>query len=258
MATIPAAGTAAAAGTPPSCTSAAATITPQTGFWYNPAESGRGYFLEYNGTKIFMATYLYDPSGRSTWYSAGPTPLAGTSFSTPMTAYAGGQTLTGSYVPPTLGQSPGSLVIDFSDATDATMSWPGGQVPLTRFPLVPGGLGSTPTATQPQTGWWYNPNEAGRGYAIEVQKNTAFIAAYMYDSSGIPVWYDSGPAALTANNTVQGNWTSNTGGQTLTGTYHPPTGATNAGSLTIQFASPTAGTLTLPNGNQIPIQRFGF
>jgi alpha-tubulin suppressor-like RCC1 family protein len=243
---------------PPISLSCAATVSPQTGYWYNPAESGRGYFLEYNGTKIFMATFLYDPSGRSTWYGAGPATMTGASFSTPMTAYSGGQTLTGSYVGPTQGNSPGNLVIDFSDASDGVMSWPGGQVPITRFSFVPNGLSSPPSATQPQTGWWFNPAESGRGYSIEIQNNTAFIAAYMYDTSGNPVWYDSGPAALTATDTYQGQWISNTGGQTLMGTYHPPTGTTNAGNLTIQFSSPTAGMLTLPNGNQIPIQRFGF
>jgi hypothetical protein len=48
------------------------------------------------------------------------------------------------------------------------------------------------------------------------------------------------------------------GGQTLTGAYQPATGVSDVGSLTIQFSSPTAGMLTLPNGRQIPIQRFSF
>jgi hypothetical protein len=258
VATIPTPTAAAVSSSAPTCASAPAAVAPQTGYWYNPAESGRGYFIEYNGTKIFMATFLYDPSGRSTWYGAGPTALTGTSFSTPMTAYSGGQTLTGSYVGPTQGASPGTLSIEFSDAADGTMTWPGGTIPISRFSFAANGLSSPPTATQPQTGWWFNPAESGRGYSIEIQNNTAFIAAYMYDTSGNPVWYDSGPATLTANNTYQGNWTANTGGQTLLGSYHPPTGTTNAGNLTIQFSSPTAGMLTLPNGNQIPIQRFGF
>jgi uncharacterized protein (TIGR01370 family) len=231
---------------------------PQTGYWWNPAEAGRGYFLESNGNDVFMAAFLYDPSGRSSWYGAGPAPMTGSTFSAPLSAYSGGQTLTGSYQPPTLGASPGNISITFSDATDGTLTWPGGTIPLTRFSFAANGLSSPPTATQPQTGWWWNPAEAGRGYSVEVQNDTAFVAAYMYDGSGNPVWYASGPATLTTGNTYQGTWTSYTGGQTLTGTYQPPTGTSDAGSLTIQFSSPTAGTLTLPNGNQIPIQRFGF
>ncbi len=231
---------------------------PQTGYWWNPAEAGRGYFIESNGTAVFMAAFLYDASGRSSWYGAGPGPMNGSTFSTPLTAYSGGQTLTGSYRAPTPGASPGNISITFADATDGTLTWPGGTIPITRFAFAANGLTSPPTATQPQTGWWWNPAEPGRGYSVEVQDNTAFIAAYMYDGSGNPVWYASGPASLTSDNTYQGTWTSYSGGQTLLGTYQPPTGTSDAGSLTIQFASPTAGTLTLPNGNQIPIQRFGF
>ncbi|NJD88884.1 MAG: hypothetical protein FIB05_12850, partial [Betaproteobacteria bacterium] len=47
---------------------------PQTGWWWNQAEDGRGYTIESTGSKIFFAAYLYDISGRSTWYiAAGPT-----------------------------------------------------------------------------------------------------------------------------------------------------------------------------------------
>jgi hypothetical protein len=235
----------------------APTFQPQSGLWWNPAEGGRGFMLEYNGVNLFMATFLYDASGRSNWYGAGPAPLNGSTFSTPLIAYSGGQTLTGAYKPPAPGVSPGNISIVFSDATHATLTWPGGTIPITRFEFTGNGLNSPPSATQPQTGWWWNPSEGGRGFSVEVQNNMAYIATYMYDTSGNPVWYASGPAALTAGN-YQGTWSSFTGGQTLTGTFHPATGTSNAGSLTVQFSSPTAATLTLPDGRQIPIQRFGF
>jgi hypothetical protein len=148
--------------------------------------------------------------------------------------------------------------ITFSDAANGTLSWPGGTIPITRFNIVAGGPDSPPTATQPQTGYWYNPAEPGRGYTIEVQNNTAFIAAYMYDVGGNPVWYASGPATLTAGNTYEGQLTEFSGGQTLTGSYQAPTGTANAGNITLQFSSPTVGTLTLPGGKQVPIERFPF
>jgi alpha-tubulin suppressor-like RCC1 family protein len=233
-------------------------FAPQSGVWWNPAEGGRGYTLEYNGTNLFMATYLYDASGRSTWYGAGPAAMSGTTFSAPLTSYSGGQTLTGNFKPATQGASPGIISIVFTDATHATMTWPGGTIPITRYEFVTNGLTLPPTATQPQTGWWWNPSEGGRGFSVEVQNGSAFIASYMYDGTGNPVWYASGPAALTGTNTYQGSWTSYTGGQTLTGAYRSPTGTTNAGNLTLQFTSATTGTLTLPDNRQIPIQRFGF
>jgi hypothetical protein len=235
-------------------------ITPQTGYWWNPTEGGRGYTIEQNAASgnVFFATYLYTANGSSIWYAAGPAQMSGNTFSGPLLAYSGGQTLTGAYKAASQTSSPGNVSITFTDAQNASLTLPGVTMAITRYPIVTGGLSLTPTATQPQSGYWWNPSEGGRGYTIEVQNNTAFVAAYMYDSSGNPVWYAAGPATLTANNTYEGNWTSYVGGQTLSGPYQSPTSTSNAGSLTIQFSSPTAGTLTLPDGRQIPIERFGF
>jgi hypothetical protein len=236
------------------------TIAPQAGYWWNPAEGGRGFTLEQNAASgnVFFATYLYSASGEALWYAAGPAPMTGTTFSAPLLAYAGGQTLTGAYQPSMQGASPGNVSISFSDTTHASLTWPGGTIPIQRYEFTPGGLTSPPTGNQPQTGYWWNPAEGGRGYTVEVQNNIAFVAAYMYDGSGNPVWYASGPAALIGNNVYQGSWTLYSGGETLTGPYQSPNAPTAVGSLTIQFATATSGTLTLPDGRQIPIQRFSF
>jgi hypothetical protein len=237
------------------------TVVPQTGLWWNPAEGGRGYTIEQNAASgnVFFAAYLYDANGQSIWYAAGPAQMSGTTFSAPLARYSGGQTLTGPYQQSAPGASPGNVSITFADAMDGILTWPGGTIPITRYAIIPGGVNATPTATQPQAGYWWNPAEGGRGYTIEVQNNIAYVAAFMYDANGNPVWYASGPAALTQGNTYQGSWVSYSGGQTLTGSYHAPNSQTaNAGNLTMQFVSPTSGTLTLPDGRQIPIQRFGF
>jgi VCBS repeat protein len=232
-------------------------ITPQAGTWWNPAQGGRGFTIEKQGDNIFMAAYLYDASGRSTWYGAGPSPMSGPTFTAPLSAFANGQTLTGPYQMPVPTASPGNISITFSDASHASLTWPGGTMPIQRYEFEPNGLKSPLNATVPQTGWWLNPAEAGRGYSVEIQDGYAFIATFMYDASGNPVWYLTGPGPITPN-TYQGSWTSYTGGQTLTGPYQSPTGASNAGNVVIQFSSPTTGVLTLPNGNQIPIQRYLF
>jgi alpha-tubulin suppressor-like RCC1 family protein len=240
-----------------SCIPSSASVIPQNGVWWNPAEGGRGYTIEQANGRIFMATYLYDASGRSTWYGAGPAPMTGSTFSAPLTSFSGGQTLTGQWQQAVQGASPGNISITFTDPTHGSLTWPEGTIPIERYEFTPGGLSSPPTSTQPQTGWWWNPAEGGRGFSVEVQNSSVFIATYMYDSMGNPVWYAAGPAAL-VNNSYLGNWTAYTGGQTLTGSYQAPSGSANAGYLSVQFSSPTAGVLTLPNGRQIPIQRFTF
>jgi len=51
----------------------------------------------------------------------------------------------------------------FSDAIHGTLIWPGGTVPIQRFNILPNGLNLTEQANQPENGWWWNPNESGRG-----------------------------------------------------------------------------------------------
>ncbi len=236
----------------------ASSFAPQTGYWWNPAEGGRGFTIEQGASgNLFFATYLYSANGTPVWYAAGPSPMSGLTFSQPMLAYANGQTLSGAYQQATQGTSPGNVSIMFSDASHATLTWPGGTIPIQRYEFEANGLNLPPTGSQPQSGYWWNPSEGGRGYTVEVQSNAAFIAAYMYDDFGNPVWYASGPIALSGS-TYQGMLTSYAGGQTLTGTFHSPTSTSSAGNITIQFATATTGTLTLPNGRQIPIQRYGF
>ena len=71
---------------------------PQTGWWWNPQEPGRGFSIEAQGNNLFMATYLYDISGRSTWHVAvGPTSLDGSLFTNQLLSFGGGVTLDGAY-----------------------------------------------------------------------------------------------------------------------------------------------------------------
>ncbi len=71
---------------------------PQTGWWWNPLEDGRGFSLEVRGNNLFFAAFLYDISGRSTWYvSTGPVSLDGSYYAGDLLSARGGQTLGGAY-----------------------------------------------------------------------------------------------------------------------------------------------------------------
>jgi uncharacterized repeat protein (TIGR02543 family) len=120
-------------------------------------------------------------------------------------------------------------------------------------------VSNTPQFT-PQTGFWYNPAEAGRGFVIEMHSdNNLFIGGFMYDANGNAIWYASGPGAMASGTTYTGTWQQFGNGQTLTGAYQAPAVANNdVGSITLIFTSATAATLTLPDGRQIPLQRFPF
>ncbi len=233
----------------------AVALLQQSGWWWNPAEDGRGFFLETNAAgRIFFASYLYAVNGRATWYASSLGYGAG-AFAGTLDAYGGGQTLAGAYQPPVVSVGAGgSINLSFSDATHGVLAWAGGTTPIERFVFADD---SAPPAFQPQRGWWWHPAESGRGFSLEVQGSTVFLSGYMYAADGSPIWYLSSGSLV--DRSYQGSWTEYANGQTLGGPYQPPAQINaDAGAVSIIFSSPVAGLMTLPDGRRIEIVRFVF
>lgn len=112
-------------------------------------------------------------------------------------------------------------------------------------------------AVDPETGWWWNAAESGRGFSIEQQVDTIFFAAYLYNNSGKDAWYTAVMTKNTAGN-FKGTLRQFSDGQTLLGPYQAAKPANNnAGDITLAFNTPTTGTMTWPGG-VVPIERFIF
>jgi hypothetical protein len=231
---------------------------PQTGWWWNPAEGGRGFSIEAQGNNLFFAIFHYDASGRATWnVSPGPVSLGGSYFAGDFYGVTGGQTLGGAYKAPTATKA-GAITLNFSDASHGTMTWPGGTIPIERMNFIPGSLAAPPLANQPENGWWWNPQESGRGFFIEWQQDRADIAGYMYDDQGNPIWYISVFPTPDAR-TFSGSWWQFANGQAMGGAYKPATQTNaNVAPVTIQFQSATTATMTLPNGRTTNLVRQRF
>jgi len=222
--------------------SGTAGAAPQAGWWWNPAESGRGFFIESQGGIIYLAGYFYADDGRVRWLVAGGQNADPYHYQGRLLEYRGGQTLFGAYVPPAAPVDMGAIAVDFADDTHGTITWPGGAIPIEREIFD-----ATDTVFQPETGWYWNPAESGSGYSLEVQGNNLFLVGFMYDSNGNPVWYFSaGP--LSTPTTYAGSLLQFSDGQTLTGAYHPPGTPANVGTLSLAFTAPNAATLTF-NGS---------
>ena len=234
-------------------------LAPQTGWWWNPAEDGRGFGIEVRGNNLFMSGYLYDDAGHATWViSGGPVALDGAFFNGTISKVANGQTLTGPYKPNSAPTAVGAITLSFTDARNGTLIWPGGVIPIQRFDDVIGsGKGKTPEFV-PENGWWWNEAETGRGYFMEFKNNFAFIAGYMYEADGRSVWYTAQNTMATPN-TFSSNWLQVANGQTLTGPYKKPVLINNnVGPVTITFQNAVNAVLTLPGGRQVAITRQRF
>lgn len=236
------------------------TFTPDNGWYWNPDEGGRGYFFERKpGGGVFLAGFLYADDGRSTWFTAQGTMAAGqTTFLAPMHSFRGGQTLTGPYRAPERSADLGQLALVFSDPRHARLTMPGTDIGLERFPIASGSVVAPPQAGAPQSGWYWNPQDGGRGYAIEFQGDQVFVIAFLYDDAGAPIWVLANGSMSTPTR-YAGRWLRFAGGQALGQTPRPPQPLTpDAGALLIEFPTPDRGDLTLPDGRVIGIERFPF
>jgi hypothetical protein len=218
--------------------SSAALAAPQTGWWWNPNESGRGFFVESHDGITFIGAYLYDNDGHALWLVAGGANDDSYNYTGPLYSQAGGQSLFGNYVVPAAPVSVGQITVHFADDTHGTVTWPGGVVQIERDVF---GTGDAPF--QPDNGWWWNPDESGSGYSLEVQGGNLFVVGFMYESSGRPVWYFSaGPMASAT--TYHGDVMQFANGQTMGGAYRLPDAPVKIATLDIEFTAENEAATT--------------
>jgi hypothetical protein len=226
---------------------------PEAGWWWNPNESGTAYSLEIQGNRLFMAAFTYRPDGRPVWHVAAGTLSPDGRFFGDLKEYAGGQTLDGTYRPAQVKSIATPMQLECETPTTCTLSLSDRRVEIKRFLFEATEEG----AKAPETGWWWNADESGRGFFLEVQGNTLFLAGFMYDTAGNAVWHiASGTDADFSQGTL---WTEYTNGQTLTGTYQAAQLKNNAvAPLKLVFSSLKRAVLTLPDGRTVALRRFEF
>jgi len=113
--------------------------------------------------------------------------------------------------------------------------------------------------SEPQAGLWWSPSESGRGYSLDPQGQKMVVTTFAYDSSGRMQWYYSDGDLSNGGAHWCGQLLKFDAGQSLNGGYSgPPVNTGNDGSICIDLTSRVTGTLTLPGGRQVSIQRQNF
>ena len=107
---------------------------PTPGFWYNPAESGRGFNIDYQNNVMAVASYVYDSSGKPIWYTSAGTydDKANIFTATFDSTTSGGQCLGCIYTgkPPVNVGAGGAITIVFDSIEHGTLYFPGGSTPI--------------------------------------------------------------------------------------------------------------------------------
>lgn len=235
-------------------------IQPQSGYWSNPDQPGRGFSIEIKDNKLFMGMMFYDTDSTSKWTISNGYMTDATHYKGPMLEYKNGQALHATFAPPGPYTVVGEVELEFTSATTANLTWPEGMIAINRMAIVPNGLSSGPAANMPQTGWYWQPAEGGRGWFVEVQGDTAYVTAYAYDNTGPSGWYVS-RGQMISNAFYMGQFQAFKGGSPLGATYSAPTDIVDGGYVTMLFpleGQDGTASLWLGTGDVIPLVRFDF
>lgn len=161
-------------------------LRPNAGLWFDPASDGRGFDIQYYGTRLSVIWYSYDSLGEPVWYLAAGD-LQGTSFSGTLNRFD--RDLDGVASPTSVG----TLELSFDSEQRAEVRWEvdglGGTEDLQwlRFDL---GL-----REQDNTGLWGRGDGPGWGMSLASQGDSTVAVAYIYDEAGAPRWAISEPFA---------------------------------------------------------------
>jgi hypothetical protein len=113
------------------------------------------------------------------------------------------------------------------------------------------------SAFAPVTGHWWNPNESGRGYNIDVYNGVLVITVYTYKANGDSEWYLASGFMSPDQRQFTGTLDKYRNGQCISCSYSGrPALVGNDGIISINFLSETVATLSLPGGRTTIIQPF--
>jgi len=232
--------------------------TLQSGWWYVANQSGRGFAIEFRSGRVYLAAFMYEDDGSAGWYVSTGAMADATTYRGTLNRFAGGPTLT-AVAAPRLVSAPGAVELNFTSDTTARITLNGQAFDLVRFDITAGGVAAGTPNGMPETGWYWNPNEAGRGYFIEVQRDQTFIGTFMYRNDGAPIWYYFSTNVVRTGgdgSQVQSMLGGCTGGQTLADAAKVPVCQAMTQGVTVAFPTRSTAQMIYPDGHSVALQRF--
>jgi len=115
----------------PGSAAAPLAFIPASGMWWNPDESGTGYYLQFQHGVMVTAILSYTTAGDPVWYYADGKLAnlgSGVMVTSTLDRYRGGQCATCTYRPAALTGNDGAFTMTFYSPTRATLRLPGGRV----------------------------------------------------------------------------------------------------------------------------------
>jgi len=133
----------------------ASAFTPESGYYWNPAESGSGLSIEIQDNYVFLIGYVYDAQGAPTWVSAQGLLTGNAVFTGQLDRFINGQCIGCAYRAPTAQTGVGGPIsLNWATETTATLVWGGRTIPLQRFDYYLTRTAGLDTGTEKMLGEW--------------------------------------------------------------------------------------------------------
>src|SRR5688572_10064022 len=97
-------------------------MLPESGWYWNPNQSVRGFNIEIQDNLLFVAAFAYDSAGNPTWWVAGGAMQSDRSFVAPASRVSGGQCFGCPPSSPSVAPA-GTISITFSNEGAATVTF---------------------------------------------------------------------------------------------------------------------------------------
>lgn len=136
----------------------------------------------------------------------------------------------------------GDLRVNFQNENNTAMTYTLGTLSRT-IAIVRQPLGTGAIRGLDYTDLWWNQSESGWGMAIAQQAANMFLAWYVYDSAGKPVWYVASNCAVSGNGCAGALY--RTVGPSFGPTFNPAmVQVITVGTVSLDFIDASNGTLT--------------
>lgn len=213
-------------------------------WWAGQVEDGWGMSIQQHGNIQFIAFYVYDNTGKPTWYV-----LPNGSWNANFTVYTGAlyqptSAPLNNYTPSqfVVGASPGTATLTYTSSAAATLQYTingiSGQKSMQRQVF---GRGTSPLTVGDM--WWAGSTQDGWGINLVQQSGVVFAVWYTYGADGKPTWYVL-PDGTWSGTTYSGKMYSTTGSAWLGATYNPAQlVVTEAGTLSFNFSNANNATM---------------
>lgn len=153
----------------------------------------------------------------------------------------------------------GIRTIEVSEGNSYYIQFLGGETTPTSIKtgrIILEWMADSPGIAPPLSGWYWNPNEPGRGWNIEIRGSTLFMAGFLYGDDGEPVWYTAS-GELDSDRFI-GELLISRNGQTLSGPYVEPDNPELVTPFELLFIEQDRAEMRLTDGTVIDLFRFEF